>query len=270
MPLKQINQVKTVSSIVDGMSEIVTATLAAPGDPVLAQFCCNFQRVQLRQKRQGEKMEHGSKNFFPCDPNYYEAERIDVTTYQWTIPLCACGRHTPCFWVLMQFGPPPILEFSSLPHRCAPCPPVLGTWSGDIGAGVFRNDDWSTLSFGIFSVATGSCSFPFVGSLVLAGSLANTTAECSFSGMLTDVIVRYTAQMRIIDYFGGTVLSTGEEVSVDEGGSAAISVPTGTAALVTGPENFCAVALQIMGTDGVGAILTGSPDGFQGVALAQD
>lgn len=146
MPLKQINQLKQFFHEADRTVQVVEAKIAAPGNPKLAVFCCSFQYIAQRIKRTGAEMDHGKKRWFPCQPTIYEPEQTGPSTYRWEFPRCLCGDGVPCFWNIVEFGAPPILEWSSLPHACLLCPSRQATAIGRGGSpSVIGNPHWVSI-----------------------------------------------------------------------------------------------------------------------------
>lgn len=121
MPLKLINQVQDLSITKNGFAMSVNAKLRIPGFPVLAVFCCDAIHTPLREKRTGTYMQHGKKIWYPCNPGIYEPTSVDGTNYSWQFPTCQCGIGRKATFVLTEFGAPPILNWSSLPHESETC-----------------------------------------------------------------------------------------------------------------------------------------------------
>lgn len=123
-----INAVRRWSTVLDGADSVTTIELQIPTAATLAVFCCEGTTSAKLKERGGEKVPHGNRLFFPCNPLLVEPEFSSGTIHRFRYSSCHCDGQPGCNLVAFEFAENPgFLRWTSLPHPCGACPPAYGS-----------------------------------------------------------------------------------------------------------------------------------------------
>lgn len=266
MPHKHINQLKSFVQEGDPRFETVEATIAQPGSPLLAVFCCAFAYVPVFEPRQGNEQEHGKKRWFPCEPQFFAPVSVVGTTYRFEFPRCLCSEQGTCYWNIVELGAPPILEWSSLPHRCLPCPPVTGTWQQSISKIQVGGAPYTDM-FGVIDLirtgdVIGASAPPSVWPAVHGNSIITPSVEALLTSLGPG---EATAQIRIIHQASGAVIGESDAVTTTDG-TATITVPGAAWATPVAPLTGQQIRVQSRGFGAADGDLRSTTRSFIGTA----
>lgn len=123
-----INAVKRWNAFREGWDAVVDIELQLPTDATLAVFCCEGETSAKMKERGGNRVPHGNRLFFPCNPLIVQPELSVGVHKRFRYPVCNCRHDQPCTLAAFEYAATPgFLRWTSLTHPCPECPEAFGS-----------------------------------------------------------------------------------------------------------------------------------------------